>query len=85
MSTKNIPGDKGRPTRKSGNLTDYLESVGASTPHSSIFLYGLLTATGFFLLYHPGHVTPYIGKLTEENSCVNLSEISTGVRRAETR
>jgi hypothetical protein len=48
MSTRNVPGDKGRPARKVGNLTaihlraDCLENVGVSTSHNPMGLHGLL-------------------------------------------
>jgi hypothetical protein len=38
MSTRNIPGGKGRPARKA----DCLENVGASTSHNPTDLHGLL-------------------------------------------
>jgi hypothetical protein len=42
-SNRNLPGGKGRPTRKSDNLTaisenDYLQNVGAPTSHNSMGL-----------------------------------------------
>jgi hypothetical protein len=40
MSTMNLPGGKGRPARKSENLTSPI--VGASTSHSPTGLQGLL-------------------------------------------
>jgi hypothetical protein len=47
MSTRNIPGDKGRPARKADNLTAICEptveeNVGASTSHNPMGLHGLL-------------------------------------------
>jgi hypothetical protein len=46
MSTRNLPGGKGRPARKADNFAisraDCLENVGASTSHNPMGLYGLL-------------------------------------------
>jgi hypothetical protein len=43
MSTRNLPGGKGRPARKADNLTDScLENVGASTSLNRVGLQGLL-------------------------------------------
>jgi hypothetical protein len=46
MSTRNIPGGKGRPARKADNLTAICEKisrkVGASASHNPMGLYGLL-------------------------------------------
>jgi hypothetical protein len=47
MSTRNIPGDKGRPARKADNLTAICEpifykNVGASTSHSPMGFHGPL-------------------------------------------
>jgi hypothetical protein len=43
MSTTNLPGGKGRPARKTDNLSAVcLENVGASTSHNSVGLHGLL-------------------------------------------
>jgi hypothetical protein len=42
MSTRNLPGGKGRPERKADNLTDCVENVGASTSHNPMRLHGLL-------------------------------------------
>jgi hypothetical protein len=43
MSTRNLPGYKGRPARKADNLTAIcLENVGASTSHNPMGLHGLL-------------------------------------------
>jgi hypothetical protein len=47
MSTRNLPGDKGRPVRMAENLTaifepDFLENVGALTSHNPLDLQGLL-------------------------------------------
>jgi hypothetical protein len=46
MSTRNLPGGKGRPAHKADNLTaiwaHYLENVGASTSHNPMGLHGLL-------------------------------------------
>jgi hypothetical protein len=47
MSTRNIPGDEGRPARKADNLTAICEpivykNVGASTSHSPMSLHGPL-------------------------------------------
>jgi hypothetical protein len=47
MSTRNIPGSKGRPAREADNLlrdlcADCLENVGASTSHNPMGLHGLL-------------------------------------------
>jgi hypothetical protein len=47
MSTRNLPGGKGRPARKAEILTaicepTVLENVGASTSHNPVDLYGLL-------------------------------------------
>jgi hypothetical protein len=47
MSTRNLPGGKGRPARKADILTailwdDCLENVGASTSHNPMRLHGLL-------------------------------------------
>jgi hypothetical protein len=42
MSTRNLPGGKGRPARKPDNLTDFLENVAASTSHNPMGLHGLL-------------------------------------------
>jgi hypothetical protein len=47
MSTRNIPGGKGRPARKADNLTAIcepivIENVGASASHNPMGLHGLL-------------------------------------------
>jgi hypothetical protein len=47
MSTRNLPGGKGRPAHKADNLTAIcepivLENVGASTSHNPLVLHGLL-------------------------------------------
>jgi hypothetical protein len=45
VSTRNLPGGKGRPARKADNFTavsDCLENVGASMSYSPIGLHGLL-------------------------------------------
>jgi hypothetical protein len=47
MSTRNLPGGKGRSVRKADNLTAICESivyknVGASTSHNPMGLHGLL-------------------------------------------
>jgi hypothetical protein len=47
MSTRNIPGGKGRPARKADNLAAICEptvreNVGASTSHNPMGLHGLL-------------------------------------------
>jgi hypothetical protein len=43
MSTRNLPGGKGRPVLKADNLTtDCLENVGASTSHNRMGLHGVL-------------------------------------------
>jgi hypothetical protein len=47
MSTRNLPGGKGWPTRKADNLTaicepNFLENVGASTSHNPMGLHGPL-------------------------------------------
>jgi hypothetical protein len=47
MSTRNLPGGKGRPAREADNLTpnlwgDFLENVGASTSHNPMGLHGPL-------------------------------------------
>jgi hypothetical protein len=43
MSTRNLPGGKGRPARGADNLTAIcLENGGASTSHNSMGLHGLL-------------------------------------------
>jgi hypothetical protein len=47
MSTKNLPGGKGRPAPKADKLTAICEpmsreNVGASTSHNPMGLYGLL-------------------------------------------
>jgi hypothetical protein len=46
MSTRNIPGGKGRPARKADNfiaICEPRENMGASTSHNSLGLHGLLT------------------------------------------
>jgi hypothetical protein len=43
MSTRNLPGVKGRPAREADNLTAIcLENVGALTSHNPVGLHGLL-------------------------------------------
>jgi hypothetical protein len=46
MSTRNLPGGKGLPVRKAGNLVAIcepcLEHVGASMSHNPVGLHGLL-------------------------------------------
>jgi hypothetical protein len=43
MSTRNLPGGKGRPARKADNLTAIcLDNVGPSTSHNPVDLHGLL-------------------------------------------
>jgi hypothetical protein len=46
MSTRNLPGGKGRPARKADKFTALceltLENVGASTSHNPMGLHGLL-------------------------------------------
>jgi hypothetical protein len=47
MNSRNLPGVKGRPARKTDNLTaiyepDCLGNVGASTSHNPVGFYGLL-------------------------------------------
>jgi hypothetical protein len=43
MSIRNLPGGKGRPSRKADNLTaDCLEGVGASTSHNPTGIHSLL-------------------------------------------
>jgi hypothetical protein len=43
MSTRYLPGGKGRPARNADNLTaDCPENVGTSTPHNRMGLHGLL-------------------------------------------
>jgi hypothetical protein len=43
MSTRNLPGGKAQPERKSDKLTaDCLENVGASTSQNAVGLHGLL-------------------------------------------
>jgi hypothetical protein len=42
MSTRNLPGVKGRSARKADNLTACLENVGASTSDKPMGLHGLL-------------------------------------------
>jgi hypothetical protein len=47
MSTRNLPGDKGPPARKAGNLTaicepTFRENIEASTSHNPMVLHGLL-------------------------------------------
>jgi hypothetical protein len=43
MSTRNLPGGKGRPARKDDNLTAICEPiVGASTSHNPVGLHSLL-------------------------------------------
>jgi hypothetical protein len=47
MSTKNLPGGKGRPAREAGDLTAICEPIvkkmcGASTSHNPMGLHGLL-------------------------------------------
>jgi hypothetical protein len=43
MSTRNLPGGKGRPAHGADNFTaDYLENMGASTSHNRMGLHGLL-------------------------------------------
>jgi hypothetical protein len=47
MSTRNLPGGKGRPVSKADNLTTisepiFLENVGGSTSHNPIGLHGLI-------------------------------------------
>jgi hypothetical protein len=56
MSTRNLPGGKGRPARKADNLTAICEpivlnNVGDSTSHNPMGLHGLLTgiALPYFL------------------------------------
>jgi hypothetical protein len=54
MSTRNIPGGKGRPARKADNLTAICEpivykNVGASTSYSPMGLHGPLK--GYLYLY----------------------------------
>jgi hypothetical protein len=49
MSTRNLPGGKGRPARKADNLTAICEPIfclnmGSSTSHNPIGLHGLLQA-----------------------------------------
>jgi hypothetical protein len=57
MSTRNLPWDKGRLARKADELTaseiDFLENVGASTPHNPMGLHGQLQGYLylFWLLY----------------------------------
>jgi hypothetical protein len=55
MSTKNLPGGKGRPVRKANNLTaicepNCLEDVRASTSHTPMGLHGLLP--GYLYLFY---------------------------------
>jgi hypothetical protein len=46
MSTRNLPGGKGRPAHNDDNLNtiwaDCLENVGALTSHNTMHLHGLL-------------------------------------------
>jgi hypothetical protein len=42
MSTRNLPGGKGRPARGADNLTAICENVGASTSHNRMGRHGLL-------------------------------------------
>jgi hypothetical protein len=54
MSTRILPGGKGRPMRKANNLTAIcepicLENVGASTFHKPMGLHGLLQAFTCFI------------------------------------
>jgi hypothetical protein len=53
MSTRNLPGGKGRPARKADKLTAVcepivLENVGALTSHNSMGLQGLLQELLYF-------------------------------------
>jgi hypothetical protein len=54
MSTRNLPGGKGRPARKADNLTPSVsrlsrENIGASTSHNPVGLQGLLQ--GYIYLF----------------------------------
>jgi hypothetical protein len=42
MSTRNLPGGKGRPARRAGNLTAISEKMGASMSHNPMGLHGSL-------------------------------------------
>jgi hypothetical protein len=49
MSSRNLPGGKGRPARKVDNLTASKENVGASTSHNPMGLHGLLQGQVYLL------------------------------------
>jgi hypothetical protein len=53
MSTRNLPGGKGRPARKADNFSaicDCMQNVGVSTSHNPMGLHGLLQGQ-LYLLY----------------------------------
>jgi hypothetical protein len=57
MSTKDLPGGKGRPAREADDLTaiceaDCLDNVGASTSHNPMGLHCLLQEQLYLYLYH---------------------------------
>jgi hypothetical protein len=71
MSTRNLPGGKGWPVRKSDNLIAIcLDNVGASTSHNPMGLHGLLQGELYLYLILYMKVT---GNLTENYISTGLT------------
>jgi hypothetical protein len=83
MSTRNLPGGKGRPALKADKLTDCLENVGASTSHKRMGLTRPVTgiALPFIPLIFPNSLmNKYTG--TFKLFCSQLPWLPTVVREA---